>query len=576
MNRLQFFHRLSQWAEQQPNADVLVSGEVQLRWVDLMENIQQRAEWLNQQGVQRLGLLADNSVNWVLWDLAALFSEITLVPMPMFFSPQQHQHLIKSAGIDCVLSDLSQEDVQTLLLSAVPDSSMTDSMNDRSEIKDSNDVELQRIWVHQNRLTTGIRGCMYSVSRIATNTNESPVLPEQTTKVTFTSGSTGLPKGVCLSAEQQLQVAESLVMATESLNMTKHNCLLPLATLLENIAGVYTPLLAGACIQINTMSEVGFKGATDIDLPTFIQGLLARSPESIVLIPQLLLALVSCIEMGAKKPKSLRFISVGGGRVSQSLLDRAHALGLPVYQGYGLSENASVSTLNTYDANKPDSVGKPLAHNYIRIAEDGEVLIKGNQMLGYLDSSEPKPSNQNTWLSTGDLGHLDKDGFLYIHGRKKNLFITSFGRNVNPEWVESDLTQQLPIKQAIVWGDAQPFNVAVIVPRNPCVSWEQIQDAIDHTNADLPEYARVTAWVMADDVFSISNGLATSNGRLKRQEILNQYQTKIHALYDEAVYGKTLRSYPQQSDSPHFDSKYLNLLDNNVNHTSHNLILENI
>jgi len=216
---------------------------------------------------------------------------------------------------------------------------------------------------------------------------------------------------------------------------------------------------------------------------------------------------------------------VGGGRVAPQVLDRAERLGLPVFEGYGLSECASVVCLNTPEARRIGTVGRPLPHVELRLADDGEVLVRGPQMLGYLG----EPLQVGEWLATGDLGHFE-DGFLVLHGRKKHQFVTAYGRNVNPEWVEAELVQQAPIAQAWLHGEALAQNVAVLVPRYPELSDAGLQAAIDRVNAGLPDYARVHRWLRADAPFGASNGLATANGRLRRNALFNHYQSAINAI----------------------------------------------
>ncbi|WP_146069760.1 AMP-binding protein, partial [Arthrobacter sp. B0490] len=182
---------------------------------------------------------------------------------------------------------------------------------------------------------------------------------------------------------------------------------------------------------LRPLAEIGFSGAAGFELQRLLATLQASQPHSLILLPQLLLALVSAAEQGVPMPTSLRFIAVGGGRVAPQLLERAERLGLPVFEGYGLSECASVVCLNTPEARRIGTVGRPLAHVELRLADDGEVLVRGPHMLGYL--GEPPPVGE--WLPTGDLGHFE-DGFLILHGRKKHQFVTAYGRNVNPEWVE--------------------------------------------------------------------------------------------------------------------------------------------
>ncbi|HSX87769.1 MAG TPA: long-chain acyl-CoA synthetase, partial [Pseudomonas sp.] len=152
---------------------------------------------------------------------------------------------------------------------------------------------------------------------------------------------------------------------------------------------------------------------------------------------------------------------------------------------------------------------------------------------GYL--GEPAPEGE--WLGTGDLGHFE-DGFLVLHGRKKHQFITAYGRNVNPEWVESELVQQLPIAQAWLHGEAMPANVAVLVPRFADTSDRQLAEAVAQANLALPDYARVHRWLRAEQPFSSANQLATSNGRLRRAALYQHYRNAIAQLMaDQSCHG---------------------------------------
>jgi long-chain acyl-CoA synthetase len=460
----------------------LVAGSQQLNYAQLLREIELRAEHLHQLGARRLGLALDNGIEWVLWDLAALFAGLVCVPLPGFFSVEQQRHVLDNAGVDTLMGEQSSNYAQLGFVSLAP-------------------AVLQR------------------------RPSQVPVLPAGTVKITYTSGTTGQPKGVCLDADVQLRVAQSLWQASAPCQVERHLCVLPLATLLENIAGIYAPLLAGASIELLPLAQVGLNGASQFDLPSFLRSLNRVQPHSLILLPQLLLALVTAAERGLPIPASLRFVAVGGGRVSAQLLARADALGLPIYEGYGLSECASVVCLNTPQQRKLGTVGRPLAHVEVRLAADGEVLIKGAQMLGYLG----EPGVADEWLATGDLGHFD-GAFLVLHGRKKHQFITAFGRNVNPEWVESELVQQLPIAQAWLHGEALPANVAVLVPRFATSTDAELAAAVAAVNQDLPDYARAHHWLRAAQPFSHSNGLATSNGRLRRGALLNHYQAAIEQL----------------------------------------------
>lgn len=460
----------------------LAEGERRLTYAELLGAVAVRGRHLRALGAHRVALALDNGIDWVLWDLAALHAGLVCVPLPSFFSAEQQRHVLDSAGIDCLIG------------AAAPGFACGE-----------NDI-YRRTVVQPAELHPG------------------------TCKITFTSGTTGQPKGVCLDLDTQLAVARSLVAASASRNVERHLCILPLATLLENIAGVYAPLLAGVRVELMPMVQIGLSGASGFDLMRFLQALQAAQPHSLILLPQLLLALVSAAERKLPVPDSLRFVAVGGGRVSTQLLERADALDLPIFEGYGLSECASVVCLNTPEQRRIGSTGQPLGHLQVTLAADGEVQVKGARMLGYL--GEPAP--QGEWLGTGDLGHFEQ-GFLVLHGRKKHQFITAYGRNVNPEWVESELVQQLPVAQAWLHGEALPANVAVLVARFSNTSDAQLQEAVDTVNRGLPDYARVHHWLRADAPFSTNNDLATANGRLRRVALLDHYQSAIDELMAEGV-----------------------------------------
>ncbi|MDZ4211641.1 MAG: AMP-binding protein, partial [Methylotenera sp.] len=281
-------------------------------------------------------------------------------------------------------------------------------------------------------------------------------------------------------------------------------------------------------------SQVGLTGATGLNVATMMEALNASKATTTVLTPELLAALVTAIESGYSKPPYLRFVAVGGASVSPQLLNRAAALGLPVYEGYGLSECASVVALNPPYSNKIGSVGKTLPHVAIKFSGDGEILVKGASLLGYTGDTNNEQCAE--YFPTGDIGHFDDDGYLYITARKKNQFITSFGRNVAPEWVERELTMSPFIAQAAVFGEARPWNVAIIVPAKNAIPAE-VDMSIAEINQSLPDYARVSQWILAEAPFSPQNNQLTSNGRIRRINILQQYQQKIDEKYKEQSYA---------------------------------------
>jgi long-subunit acyl-CoA synthetase (AMP-forming) len=309
---------------------------------------------------------------------------------------------------------------------------------------------------------------------------------------------------------------------------------LPLSTLLENIAGVYVPLISGASVHLWPESSRGLSGARLADAAKMHQLLLQTNATSVILTPGLLQALVAVIKASGTGLPAMRVVAVGGALVSPQLIEAAQSLDLPVIQGYGLSECASVVSL-TAAGETAVSTGRALPHVSVEIAEDGEVLVHGKVFLGYL--GEPRNDPAKAW-PTGELGHLDQAGQLHITGRKKNLIITDQGRNVSPEWVERSLLDQFGIDQVAVLGEARPFLIAVVTA-DAGLSDTQIQQSVDRANAALPDYARVGAWIRSQVAFSLANGQLSAKAEPQRAQIARDYAQTIDSIYSlkEPCYG---------------------------------------
>jgi pyrroloquinoline quinone (PQQ) biosynthesis protein C len=209
----------------------------------------------------------------------------------------------------------------------------------------------------------------------------------------------------------------------------------------------------------------------------------------------------------------LTLVAVGGARVPPPLIAQAEALGLPVRQGYGLTECASVVSLQV-PGDPAGCAGRPLPHMRASLSDEGEIVLEGPLCLGTLGA--PRESGP---LMTGDLGRIDEAGRLWIDGRKSSLIVTSFGRNISPEWVEEALLAQPAIKQAMVHGDGRPFPEALLVPASPDAD---LAAAVAAANALLPAYARIADWREVAH-FTPQNGRLTGNGRLKRRAIAAVY-----------------------------------------------------
>jgi long-subunit acyl-CoA synthetase (AMP-forming) len=161
--------------------------------------------------------------------------------------------------------------------------------------------------------------------------------------------------------------------------------------------------------------------------------------------------------------------------------------------------------------------------------ENSEIVVRGSSFLGYVDQPDSWGVDE---VRSGDIGRLDDDGFVYVEGRVKNQMITTFGRNLSPEWVESELLSGPILRQAVVIGDDRPYCVALVFPNDPSFTPADISIWIESVNRRLPDYARIREWTLLTTALGEHNGLGTQNGRLKRAEIEKAYQHEIETLYD--------------------------------------------
>jgi long-subunit acyl-CoA synthetase (AMP-forming) len=456
---------------------------------ELQQQVDGLAGELQRRGTRVLATFLDNSPAWVVADLAAADAGVVHVPLPLFFSGEQLMHALALAGVDTLLTW----------------------------------PPLAAKWPQAPAQACEVAGAPLVWLRLPA----APVpLPPGTAKITFTSGTTGTPKGVCLSQQALLHARDGLIEAMAPLGIERHLCALPFAVLLENLAGLLAPLAHGATCVVRPLQQLGLVGSSSFDAALFHAAVVRHEPHSLILLPQMLRAWAAHLQAtGQRAPATLRFVAVGGAAVGERLILAARALGIPAFEGYGLSEGASVQTLNLPGADRPGSAGRPLPHARIRVAPDGEIEVAGSLFCGYLGDLSAAPA----WWPTGDLGHVDADGYLHLHGRKKNVLITAFGRNVSPEWVETALRSEAAIAQAVVFGDAQPTLGAVLWPSDPLAPDASLAAAVDAANARLPDYARVARWARAVAPFDTTSGLATANGRPQREAIWRRHADLLAA-----------------------------------------------
>jgi len=422
-----------------------------------------------------IGILAPNGVDWVIAQLACAFAGKVAVPLPTFFSSAQLGHVVRNASIELILT------------------------------------------TNQSRpltLESGVSTALIGDHAVGV---DAPELVDGFGQIIYTSGSTGQPKGVRHESGQIAWSTAALAAATRATTEDSYLSVLPLPLLLETICAIFIPTTLGAYVHFDTelADQVGRGNAKGLSR-AFDQ----KQPTTSVVVPQLLKQWVGELQATrTRAPSSLRFIAVGGAPVPRQLADEAWALGLPVHEGYGLSECCSVVALNRPGARRADTVGRPLNGLDVSI-DDGEIVVDGPSITdGYLGQAPA----QRPWR-TGDLGKFDQDGYLTIRGRKDSLIVTSYGRNISPEWIETMLLGDPRIAFCAVVGHGKPHLTAVIIPSHPGKSWfanasyEDVQKLIFDCCTGAPEYAVPRASVIVPLELALGSQLLT-NGRPARKKI---------------------------------------------------------
>jgi long-chain acyl-CoA synthetase len=477
-----------------PGRIALTDGHRTISYGQLGSVVRAEAALLHGTGGLRFGLLAENGCDWAITDLAIHHLHRVNVPLPAYFTPAQMRHAIDDAGIDTLITDRRAE-----LMDRWPEFSMVGTLS-----------------------SSGL-----AILQRAVDSKMRRAVPFGTTKITYTSGSTAEPKGVCLHSDAMDRATRAMKQITAPIGIGRHLCLMPLPTLLENLAGVHAPLRSGATCVIPSSVDTGMSyGALDPE--RLLRSITMHRPESLVLVPELLRLIVRAAQAGHALPDSLKFIAVGGAPVARCLLEEAAELRLPVFEGYGLSECGSVVCLNTPQAQRLGSVGRALPHVRVSLDRSSELRVSGAVMSGYLGDARSGPPQG---IATGDLAEIDADGYVYIRGRLRNIFITSFGRNVSPEWIERELAHEPAIRHALAIGEGRPDVRALVCPAKPELEQTAIVRAVEHANERLPDYARVRHIVRMPETPTFSNGLLTANGRLRREQILERFG----ALVDQAA-----------------------------------------
>ena len=289
-------------------------------------------------------------------------------------------------------------------------------------------------------------------------------------------------------------------------------------------------------ININMKKQTGFK-AKLINL-TIRLGKKRLLKEKMSFFEKLLNLLVEILVRKKIKKQfggNLRAFISGGGALDKEIGEFLNSIGLPTLQGYGLTETSPVVSCNPIHKIKVETVGPPFKGNKVKIAKDGEILVKGeNVMLGYWNKKEETANViKDGWLYTGDIGEIDpEDGYLKITDRKKDIIVSAGGDNISPAKIENMITNALEIDQCMIYGDKKNYLVALIIPNKEFLrEKETINKVIENINKKLTLVEKIKKIQLIDENFSIENGLLTPTMKVKRKKVTEKYKKELEKLY---------------------------------------------
>ncbi|WGO92304.1 AMP-binding protein [Pseudomonas viciae] len=483
------------WSQSGNEPVELTYGELEHRSLNLAATLQRRFASQAHGDQVVLGIATRNSSDWLVADLACLFAGITALPLPLAFSQSQAEHL--AGGCDGFLVDAAGQ--RTL------------AQRWKLNFPDSRLQRLNEPLIEQPLLYTPDGD------------------DDWICKIIHTSGTTSRPKGVRLSTQAVGTVLASLRQGMPANAHLRYLSLVPLSLLLEQVTAAYLPLLAGGTVHFLPPNEplLGEPGASPQRL---VDWLLQVQPTALTVPPVMVNRFLEQLNEGGEQGEGLArylksgvHITCGGAAVSIDVLRGLAELGIGVYQGYGLSENASVVSMNTVEQQRLGSVGKPLPHVQVRIGADQTIEVKSSSLFSGYSGTDPSACSMSGdgWMDTGDLGTLDADGYLYVHGRKKNVICLPNGRNVSPEQVELEYRKYPGVNDAAVFFDELHGLVALLCVESPPARDELVAWSAGRFS-DIERPNRL--WLLTKDD-PLLEQLYTVTGRPKRADIASVFST---------------------------------------------------
>jgi len=529
-------------------------------WGETLSNIYKLAKILKENITDgdRCLLISENRPEWLISDIAIMLANGITVPAYTTYTEKDYKYLIEDCRPSTII--VSNETLHSKIKNII---------NEKSFIKKVITFEkIEKIDNKKKYLDFN------SIIKIKLNKNEKienlNLKRNSPACIIYTSGTGGNPKGVVLSHGGILNNLEG---ACEILNPLIKNrpiflTWLPLShsyehtvqfvqiavgakvfyaekieKLLDNISEAKPTIMTAVPrfyqnlynkINISMKKAKGFK-ATLIK-STIILGKKKLLKEKMSFSERLINSILDILVRKKIKKQfggNLKAFVSGGGALDKEIGQFLNAIGLPTLQGYGLTETSPVVSCNPINKIRVETVGPPFKGNKVKIAEDGEILVKGeNVMLGYWNKKEETDKIfKDGWLYTGDIGEIDpEDGYLKITDRKKDIIVSAGGDNISPAKIENQLTNFPEIEQAMIYGDGKNYLVGLIVP-NKEFNKEKINKIIEKINNNLTLVEKIKKIQLVEENFSIENGLLTPTMKIKRSKVIEKYKNILENFY---------------------------------------------
>jgi long-chain acyl-CoA synthetase len=569
-----------------------------LTWRQFRVTTRRAAAGLIARGVSagdRVAIMASNRIEHIVADAAALHAGA--IPVPIYLTAAAEQ--IAALAAQCTPTVLVVETADQLerwapAVAGLDQLKLIVSLDDSAQDADTHSWQML-IDAGANYLGDRPRHCELRWQAVS---------PDAPATVVFTSGTTGTPKGVVLTHRNVVYEANALLAVNNLSDAGTSVSYLPFAHIAERMLSMYRPYVAGGHVrlladtselaqELRELRPSRFFGVPRIweKIQTLLEDSGAATDEGntadvraaldtgrryvisgqngSVASPGLLeeFARADAHTLSGLRSRAgldrLRWAATAAAPMPEHTLKFFAGLGIRIYDAYGMTETCGTATTNSEAAYRLGSVGLPLPGVQVEIAEDGEILLQGSTLspgyYGQLDAGADSPASTR-WLHTGDLGRRDADGFLYIVGRKKEMIITSSGKNIAPAALEQLLLESEFISNVIVYGDRRPFLVALITidatavhaatvggPAAPDIDdliastgvWTLIQQAVDRANARVSRPEQVKKFVLLPEQWTPQGGQLTPTLKLRREVIVTRHRRLLDDLYGGPTDGRS-------------------------------------